>query len=137
MVELKVLMDCTGCANKVRKALGRLQGVENVDIDMDMQKVTVTGWAKEKDVLKAVRKAGRRAEPWPMAYNCKIHNFDHYYQQHESFPGTSNPVENYVFKNGHIVRKYTYDPHPMLNGENDNIAVSIFSDDNPHACAIM
>ncbi|GAB4831399.1 hypothetical protein Ancab_005410 [Ancistrocladus abbreviatus] len=137
MVELKVQMDCRGCVNRVRKALKRLKGVHNVDIDMGKQKVTVTGWATEERVLEALRKTGKRAEPWPMPYNCMIHNFDHYYQQHETFFCTSNPVENRDFWNGRITREYTYDPHPMLNGEADNIAVSIFSEDNPRACSIM
>jgi len=37
-------------------------GVDDIDIDMGLQKVTVTGWADQKKVLKTVRKTGRRAE---------------------------------------------------------------------------
>jgi hypothetical protein len=37
-------------------------GIDSIDINMEMQKVTVMGWADEKKVLKTVRKTGRRAE---------------------------------------------------------------------------
>ncbi|GMH05506.1 hypothetical protein Nepgr_007346 [Nepenthes gracilis] len=138
MVVLKVHMDCSGCANKVRKALEKLDGVDEVDIDMEMKKVTVTGWAEEKKLLEAVRKTGRRAEPWPMPYNPNIHNFRHYYDQHESFLSTSNPTQNnanFFFKNRRVVNQYTYDPDTVFNEEGNDIA--IFSDDNPHACSVV
>ncbi|KAI4371769.1 hypothetical protein MLD38_010081 [Melastoma candidum] len=59
IVEMQVHMDCTGCENKIRKALQRVEGVDDVDIDMAMQKVTVTGWTDRDRVLQTVRKTGR------------------------------------------------------------------------------
>ncbi|ONK79243.1 uncharacterized protein A4U43_C01F4380 [Asparagus officinalis] len=46
-----------GCEARIRKSLAKLRGVDTVDIDMPLQKVTVTGYADQKKVLKAVRKS--------------------------------------------------------------------------------
>ncbi|GAB2298597.1 hypothetical protein Dimus_032663 [Dionaea muscipula] len=140
MTELKVHMDCIGCANKVRTAVEKLVGVEKVEIDIAMQKVTVTGWAEEKKILKAVRKTGKRAEPWPMTYNALVHDFHRYHDQHGSFTSSCNPKKSRAFKNGRIIHHHTYstyDPHPVLlfNGEANGF--TFFSDENPHACSIM
>ncbi|XVF46752.1 hypothetical protein PTKIN_Ptkin03bG0053600 [Pterospermum kingtungense] len=56
---MRVHMDCGGCGSKVKTTLQKLKGVDEVDIDMGMLKVTVTGWADQKKVLKTVRKTGR------------------------------------------------------------------------------
>ncbi|GAB2228452.1 hypothetical protein Droror1_Dr00010291 [Drosera rotundifolia] len=137
MMEMKVKMCCAGCANKVRNALEKLDGVEEVGVDMDLQKVTVTGWIEQKKILKAVRKTGKRAEPWPMPYNVLVHDFHQYYDQHESFLRTRNPETKRVLKNGRFVHHHTfsYDPQPVLNWEVDGF--SLLSDENPHSCTIL
>lgn len=63
-----VHMDCPGCEKKIRKAVQRLEGVHDVEIDMAQQKVTVNGDVEQKKVLKAVRRTGRRAVLWPLPY---------------------------------------------------------------------
>ncbi|KAF2305314.1 hypothetical protein GH714_003644 [Hevea brasiliensis] len=85
ITEMRVHMDCAGCEAKIKKALQKLNGVDDIDIDMAMQKVTVMGWADQKKVLKAVRKTGRRAELWPYPYNPEYYNFNqqYYYQQQQ------------------------------------------------------
>ncbi|KAL6614488.1 hypothetical protein ACP70R_036758 [Stipagrostis hirtigluma subsp. patula] len=65
IVEMCVHMDCPGCEKKIRKAIQRLEGVDDVEIDMAQQKVTVNGDVEQKKVLKAVRRTGRRAVLWP------------------------------------------------------------------------
>ncbi|CAN0853428.1 Heavy metal-associated isoprenylated plant protein 28 [Linum grandiflorum] len=69
ITELSVHMCCHGCELKIKKALRRLDGVNDIDIDMSTQKVTVMGYVDQETVLKAVRRTGRRAELWPYGYN--------------------------------------------------------------------
>jgi copper chaperone CopZ len=69
-VEMCVHMDCPGCEKKVRKAVERLEGVNDVEIDMAQQKVTVNGDVEQKKVLKAVRRTGRRAVLWPVPFTA-------------------------------------------------------------------
>ncbi|RKP35581.1 heavy-metal-associated domain-containing protein, partial [Dimargaris cristalligena] len=59
----KVKMACSGCSGAVTKALGRVKGVEKVDIDMDNQKVIVTGTAPHDTILEAIRATGKEAHP--------------------------------------------------------------------------
>ncbi|KAL5997886.1 Heavy metal-associated isoprenylated plant protein 28 [Asimina triloba] len=66
---MRVHMCCAGCEEKVEKALRKIEGIDDIDIDMAMQKVTVTGWADQKKILKTIRKAGRRAKLWPFPCN--------------------------------------------------------------------
>jgi hypothetical protein len=40
-------------------------GVSTVEIDMNTQKVTVTGYVDRRKVLRAARRTGRAAEFWP------------------------------------------------------------------------
>ncbi|CAH1430275.1 unnamed protein product [Lactuca virosa] len=67
MVEVRVPnLDCHGCASKLKRALFKLKGVEEIEIEMEMQKVVVKGYGlEERKVLKAIKRAGKAAEPWP------------------------------------------------------------------------
>ncbi|XP_059664671.1 heavy metal-associated isoprenylated plant protein 28-like [Cornus florida] len=143
VIEMQVHMDCAGCESKIKKALQKLKGVDDVDIDMDMQKVTVTGWAEQKKVLKTVRKTGRRAELWPFPYNQEYqhnnnnnnnnnNNHQQYYHTFQSQPSSSY---NY-YKHGysHDRGYYHHPQHSTIFGDQTGVA---FSDDNPHACSIM
>ncbi|CAN6829288.1 unnamed protein product [Brassica oleracea] len=62
VVELLVDMDCQGCETKVRRAISKLDGVDTVEIDVDQQKVTVTGYIDREEVLRIVKRTGRGAE---------------------------------------------------------------------------
>ncbi|GMH26669.1 hypothetical protein Nepgr_028512 [Nepenthes gracilis] len=64
-VELKVRMCCSGCERVVKHAIFKLRGVDSVEVNMEMEKVTVVGYVHKSKVLKAVRRAGKRAEFWP------------------------------------------------------------------------
>ncbi|KAL4585712.1 hypothetical protein LXL04_010336 [Taraxacum kok-saghyz] len=140
-MEMIVNMDCHGCERKVRKALENLDGVENVDIDMELQKVTVTGWADQEKVLKKVRKTGRKAELWPFPYNADVIGFTEQYGDmyaHHSDPATYFHGEqpdisrhNYY---GHVTDQ-EYLPYSSIGvGEKASIA---FNDENVNACSIM
>lgn len=143
---------------------------------MEMQKVTVMGWADQKKILKAVRKIGKRAELWPYPYTPEYHGFIRQY-----YPNNNNNI-NYQNNNNHHHHHYNYDhshsssnsviysaipakstkkkssynskynyyKHGYNNGDDfgyyhkpigstmvNDTAMSMFSDDNPHACSIM
>ncbi|KAH7861945.1 hypothetical protein Vadar_032896 [Vaccinium darrowii] len=125
-------------------------GVDDVDIDMGMQKVTITGWADKKKVLKTVRKTGRRAELWQFPNNTNHQYFDHnitnhYYNHHHLHGGSAThyapqpPSSSYnYYKHG-----YDYGHNPTdLHGHSHstvfgNQTGSAFSDENPHGCSVM
>ncbi|KAM1033202.1 hypothetical protein FF1_036594 [Malus domestica] len=161
-----VTMDCAGCENKIRSSLKKLKGVDAVDVDFNMQKVTVTGWADHEKVLRAVRKTGKRAELWPYPYNPEYHNFGlDYYQQHQpldlnhhhkhhhnrqitthhlpittyiSVPKSSSSSYSYNYYEHGSTNQDTgyYQPPPYSTMFNEQ-DTAVFSDDNPHACSIM
>ncbi|KAF8409042.1 hypothetical protein HHK36_005114 [Tetracentron sinense] len=144
MVEMRVHMDCAGCESKIKKALQKIDGVDDIDIDMGMQKVTVTGWADQKKVLKTVRKTGRKAELWPFPYNPEYHNYTHHYynqHQHGSHPlpyYTSQPSSSYnYYKHGYNGHDHGYYHQPAYSTVFDERTGAMFSDDNPNACSIM
>ncbi|PRQ29146.1 putative heavy metal-associated domain, HMA [Rosa chinensis] len=164
IVEMQVHMDCSGCENKIKKALKKLKGVDDIDVDINMQKVTVMGWAKQEKVLRAVRRTGRTAELWPYPYNPEYgHNLNvQYYQQHQPRDGhehhhhhhhhdhqskhkitTYNSIPNYssysynYYKHGYSGKEHGYyqpPPYSTMFNEQDT---AVFSDENPHACSIM
>ncbi|RXH99095.1 hypothetical protein DVH24_011420 [Malus domestica] len=166
IVEMIVTMDCAGCENKIRSSLKKLKGVDAVDVDFNMQKVTVTGWADQEKVLRAVRKTGKRAELWPYPYNPEYHNFGlDYYQQHQpldlnhhhkhhhnrqitthhlpittyiSVPKSSSSSYSYNYYEHGSTNQDTgyYQPPPYFTMFNEQ-DTAVFSDDNPHACSIM
>lgn len=54
-------ISCDGCANAIKKAVGKLPGVESVEVDVPNQTVTVkhdTGAAPKSAVTDAMEKAG-------------------------------------------------------------------------------
>ncbi|WP_448207066.1 heavy-metal-associated domain-containing protein [Azospirillum sp. sgz302134] len=63
MVAFKVPgMTCGGCAASVRKALGAVAGVEDVQIDLATKDVRVTGAPDAAALRDALDKAGFEAE---------------------------------------------------------------------------
>ncbi|KAG9148135.1 hypothetical protein Leryth_025841 [Lithospermum erythrorhizon] len=142
IVEIRVHMDCAGCERKIKKALQKIDGVDNVEIDMSNQKVTLTGWLDQKKVLKTVRKTGRKAELWPFPYNPEFDNYAHYYyDEYSRSPAThmftqSSSSYNYR-KHGYCNQNHGYNqelPHSTIV---EDEAGSMFNDDNVNACSIM
>ncbi|KDP33371.1 hypothetical protein JCGZ_12920 [Jatropha curcas] len=140
---MRVHMDCAGCESKVKNALQKLKGVDNVDIDMELQKVTVTGWADQKKVLKTVRKTGRRAELWQLPYNPEHYSSSaHYYDQHQVNGPlnyyASQPSSSYnYYKHGYDSSDPAYYRHPVQSSIFGHQTGAAFSDENPHNCSIM
>ncbi|KAI3854851.1 hypothetical protein MKX03_004152 [Papaver bracteatum] len=155
IVELRVHMDCAGCESKIRKALQKLEGIDDIDVDMSMQKVTVTGYADQKRVLKTVRKTGRRAELWPPydpeydSYS-NVHNHHYYNQSQNPVPTTHHYQSSGQHHHGSLssynYQKHGYDSYadhgyyhnrPAHSNVIDDRTGSMFSDENPNACSIM
>ncbi|KAL1812770.1 hypothetical protein ACET3Z_022835 [Daucus carota] len=153
--EMHVHIDCPGCEDKVRKALTNLKGVDSVDIDMEMQKVTVTGWTEQKKILKTVRKTGRRAEIWQLPYNPELRNSNYNLSggQHMNHGGvapyvTQQPVAsssyNY-YKHGYSTSGHgthsQYNHYSTSHSSAGSIfghqTGAAFSDENPNACSVM
>ncbi|KAA3455659.1 heavy metal-associated isoprenylated plant protein 22-like [Gossypium australe] len=137
MVEMRVHMDCKGCVAKIRKALGKLEGVDSIEIDMENQKVSVMGWAASDHmkVLKTVRKTGRRAELWPYPFNPQNQFYYEYCQTDSKGPPWPSSYNYYRHGyDGHDHGYYQPPPYETLISER---ASSIFSDENPNACSIM
>ncbi|KAL0440439.1 UNVERIFIED_CONTAM: Heavy metal-associated isoprenylated plant protein 45 [Sesamum latifolium] len=49
---------------RLRKCLSKLKGIEKVEVDGNSQKVVVTGYVHRNKILKAVRRAGLKADFW-------------------------------------------------------------------------
>eukprot|EP00249_Psilotum_nudum_P009019 c21657_g1_i1 orf=111-506(+) len=129
IVELYVRMCCHGCERTVRKALSHVKRIDSIEIDLELQKVTVTGYVDRKKVLKAVRKTGKQAEFWAQ----------------QLLPNHMRSQKgNGYFRSQPYARTYNYEKH----GYNDNNgftdgqfqsldAPTIFSDENPASCSVM
>ncbi|XP_072958030.1 heavy metal-associated isoprenylated plant protein 45-like isoform X1 [Typha angustifolia] len=131
-VELSVHMDCEGCERRVRKAISKLDGVDTVDIDMDKQKVTVTGYVDDRKVLKAVRRTGRKAEFWPSPYDSQYYPFALQYLEDSTYSSTYN-----YYRHGYTSTLHGYFPDPAYSIIVDDQTAELFNDDNVHACMIM
>ncbi|KAF7096609.1 hypothetical protein CFC21_098523 [Triticum aestivum] len=162
IVEMQMNIDCDGCEDNVRKALLRLQGVHYVDVDRARDKVTVTGTASQKKVLRAARRTGKLAVLWPSAYDPGYHHahaYAHaqpaYYHSYQAKPAAAAHAHRYYNSIPHggypapaaqhgSASSYNYHVHGYydsdLHGyhhEQSNDARSYFSDDNPTACSVM
>jgi copper chaperone len=49
---------CGGCANAIKNAFGRVEGVDQVDVDVATKQVTVHGTVDKDRVLDVLDKAG-------------------------------------------------------------------------------
>ncbi|TKY50949.1 Copper transport protein ATX1 [Spatholobus suberectus] len=66
---LKVNIHCDGCKQKVKKLLQRIEGVYQVQIDAEQQKVTVSGSVDSATLIKKLVRAGKYAELWSQKSN--------------------------------------------------------------------
>ncbi|XP_009592192.1 heavy metal-associated isoprenylated plant protein 37 [Nicotiana tomentosiformis] len=66
---LRVNIHCDGCKQKVKKLLQRIEGVYQVNIDVEQQKVAVSGSVDSETLIKKLVKAGKHAELWSQKTN--------------------------------------------------------------------
>lgn len=64
-ITLKVLIHCEGCKRKVKRIIKCVDGVNSVNIEADIGKVTVVGSGVDsREILNSLNKAGKHAEIW-------------------------------------------------------------------------
>ncbi|XP_043815292.1 heavy metal-associated isoprenylated plant protein 45 isoform X2 [Manihot esculenta] len=132
IVELSVHMDCEGCEKRIRRAISKIHGVDSLEIDMDKQRVTVTGYVDQRKVLKIVRRTGRRAEFWPFPYDSEYYPYASQYLDESTYTTSYN-----YYRHGFNESVHGYFPDQAYCTVDDN-AVHLFSEDNVHAyCSIM
>ncbi|XP_028790962.1 heavy metal-associated isoprenylated plant protein 37-like [Neltuma alba] len=66
---LKVNIHCDGCKQKVKKLLQKIEGVYQVQLDAEHQKVTVSGSVDSATLIKKLMRAGKYAELWSQKTN--------------------------------------------------------------------
>ncbi|CAD5195188.1 heavy metal-associated isoprenylated plant protein 44-like [Musa acuminata AAA Group] len=129
-VELKVRMCCTGCERVVKQALLKLRGVDSVEVDLELEKVTVTGYVDRNKVLKEVRRSGKKAEFWPNP-DLPLHftTAKDYFHDEESFRDSYN-----YWRHG-----YNGDKHGRLpvTQRGEDAVSNMFNDDDVNACSVM
>ncbi|XP_057509928.1 heavy metal-associated isoprenylated plant protein 45 [Actinidia eriantha] len=64
VVELKVDLDCEGCIKKILKAIKKIEDIETYNVDMQLNKVTVTGNVTTEEVVRVLQKIGKPASNW-------------------------------------------------------------------------
>jgi len=122
-VELKVKLDCDGCEHKVQRALSSMKGVQTVDINRKIHKVTVTGYAEPNKVMKKVKGTGKRAELWPyVPYNSVTQRFSTQSYDKKAPSG--------------FVRKGSSNAISDSSRQDDPFT-TMFSDEDPNSCTIM
>ncbi|PRQ45773.1 putative heavy metal-associated domain, HMA [Rosa chinensis] len=132
IVELLVHMDCEGCEKRIRRAISKIDGVDSLEIDMDKQKVTVTGYVDQRKVLKVVRRTGRKAEFWPFPYDSEYYPYASQYFDESTYSSSYN-----YYMHGYNEAVRGYFPDPLYSTVSDQ-TVHLFSDDNVHAyCTVM
>ncbi|CAA7391635.1 unnamed protein product [Spirodela intermedia] len=132
IVEIAVHMDCQGCEKKIRRAISKLQGVDTLDVDLDKQKVTVTGYMDRRKVLKTVRRTGRKAEFWPSPFDGEYHPYALQHLEDSTYSSTHN-----YLRHGYNSSVQGYYPEPAYCQIIDDEMAALFNDDNVHACRVM
>ncbi|XP_074561937.1 heavy metal-associated isoprenylated plant protein 44-like [Curcuma longa] len=130
-VELKVRMCCAGCERVVKRALRKLPGVDSVEVELGLEKVTVRGYVDRGKVLKKVRRSGKMAEFWP--------NPDQ--------PLYFTTAKNYFYDDEAFRESYNYWRHGYNGPDNhghapaphrgDDRVSNMFNDDDVNACNVM
>ncbi|XP_061992042.1 heavy metal-associated isoprenylated plant protein 20-like isoform X1 [Rosa rugosa] len=125
-VEIKVKMDCDGCERRVKSAVSNMKvliissGAKQVEVNRKQSRVTVTGYVEPNKVLKKVKSTGKKAEIWPyVPYNLV------------AYPYVAGAYDKKA-PSGYVRNV----PQAVAFAPDDQYS-SLFSDDNPHACAIM
>ncbi|XP_023534495.1 heavy metal-associated isoprenylated plant protein 30-like [Cucurbita pepo subsp. pepo] len=131
-VELKVRMCCRGCERVVKDAIYKLRGVDSVEVNLELEKVTVIGYVDRNKVLKVVRRAGKRAEFWPYPEPPL-----YFTSAADYFKDTTREFKesyNYYRHGYNIGEKHGTIP---ISHRGDDKVSNMFNDDNVNACNVM
>ncbi|OMO79906.1 hypothetical protein CCACVL1_13305 [Corchorus capsularis] len=131
-VDLKVRMCCTGCERVVKNAIYKLRGIDSVEVDLEMEKVTVIGYVDRNKVLKQVRRAGKRAEFWPYP-DVPLY----FTSTSEYFRDTTNEFkESYNYYRHGYNQGHRHGNIPVTHRGDDKVS-NLFNDDNVNACCLI
>lgn len=131
-VDLKVRMCCTGCERVVKNAIYKLRGIDKVDVNLEMEKVTVIGYVDRNKVLKQVRRAGKRAEFWPYP-DIPLY----FTSTTDYFKDTTNEFkESYNYYRHGYNLGHRHGNIPVTHRGDDKVS-NMFNDDNVNACCVM
>lgn len=104
--------------------------MDSVEVDLAMERVTVTGYVDRNKVLKALRRSGKKAEFWPNPdLPLRFTTVNDYFRDEESFRESYN-----YWRHG-----YNGDKHgqvPVAHRGDDRVS-NIFNDDDVNACSVM
>ncbi|XP_058086056.1 heavy metal-associated isoprenylated plant protein 30-like [Magnolia sinica] len=129
-VELKVRMCCTGCERVVKNAIMKLRGIDSVEVNLPLEKVTVTGYVDRNKVLKAVRRSGKKAEFWPNPdVPLYFTSSANYFKDEDDYRDSYN-----YWRHGYNGDKHGNIPVPYRG---DDKVSNMFNDDNVNACSVM
>ncbi|OAY46340.1 copper transport protein CCH [Manihot esculenta] len=64
VVELKVGLHCDECIKKILKAVKKIQDIETYNVDIELNKVIVTGNVTTEEVIRVIQKIGKTATAW-------------------------------------------------------------------------
>lgn len=109
-------------------------GVDSVQVELEMEKVTVVGYVDRNKVLKAVRRAGKRAEFWPTNQPLYFTTSYNYFKDM-----TNEYKESYNYWR-HGYNDVHGDKHGSIHvtQRGDDKVSNMFNDDNVNAtCSIM
>ncbi|TYJ46227.1 hypothetical protein E1A91_A02G106000v1 [Gossypium mustelinum] len=131
-VVLKVRMCCTSCESVVKNAIYKLGGIGSVEVNGEMEKVTVVGYVDRSKVLKQVRRAGKRAEFWPYPDPpLYLTSTDDY------FKDTTNEFkESYNYYRHGYNLGHRHGNLPVTHRGDDTVS-NMFNDENVNACCLM
>ncbi|KAE8694672.1 B3 domain-containing protein [Hibiscus syriacus] len=131
-VDLKVRMCCTGCARVVKNAIYKLRGIDSVEVNLELEKVTVIGYVDRNKVLKQVRRAGKMAEFWPYPDPPL-----YFTSATEYFKDTTNEFrQSYNYYRHGYNHEHRHGYVPVTHRGDDKVS-NMFNDDNVNACCLM
>lgn len=101
-----------------------------MEIDLPLEKVTVTGYVDRNKVLKEVRRSGKKAEFWPNpGIPLYFTSEENYFRDRENYRETYN-----YWRHGYNGDRHGQVPVPQRGG--DPVS-NMFNDDDVHACHVM
>ncbi|KAK6146801.1 hypothetical protein DH2020_020670 [Rehmannia glutinosa] len=123
---LRVNIHCDGCKQKVKKILQRIEGVYQVNIDVEQQKVTISGSVDSDTLIKKLVKAGKHAEPWSQNTNHIQKQKASFFKEHNN-KKNNGPKPNMVknlepLKNNQQQQKFSFlsEDEDCLDDDNDD-----------------
>ncbi|RLN23309.1 heavy metal-associated isoprenylated plant protein 26-like [Panicum miliaceum] len=121
-VNIKVKMDCEGCERRVKSAVKSMRGVTSVAVNPKQGKVTVTGYVEPANVLARVKGTGKNAQMWPYTPVGLI----------------TYPYVGGVYDKKAPAGFVRSAPQAMADPAAPEIRMmTMFSDENANACAVM